>query len=64
MSFIETVYTKLHKILDSFHYSVEFTNLSRFCLRKWKKEKVGGERQRREYNVRMDGVVCGLDTSG
>jgi hypothetical protein len=30
MSCIRTVYPKLHKMLDSFHYSVEFRNLSRF----------------------------------
>jgi hypothetical protein len=30
----------------------------------WKKKEVRGERHRWEDNIRTDGVVCGLDTSG
>ena len=51
-------------MLDSFRYRVEFRNISRFCLRKWKKEKIRGERQRCEDNIRTDDVVWGLVTSG
>ena len=38
MSSVGTLCPKLHKMLDSFRYRVELRNVSRFGLRKWKKE--------------------------